>query len=98
MFRTKVESCSLDDIMDQNIQNIIDVRETYEFKQGHIPQAKNLPLSIVKEYQGEEPVYVICQSGMRSKKATKLLLKQGIKAINVEGGMNHWRGIIEKGE
>ena len=36
-------------------------------------------------------VVVICQSGMRSKQASKLLRKQGFnKVTNVKGGMNAW--------
>ncbi len=39
-------------------------------------------------------VYVICQSGARSKLAAKKLKHQGYNAINVQGGMNTWRGKI----
>ena len=71
---------------------IIDVREPHEFKIGHIPGAKNIPLAKVSTYTPKGQVYVVCQSGMRSKRATKILLKQGHDVINVRGGMMAWAG------
>lgn len=39
---------------------------------------------------------LICQSGMRSSKASKLLKKLGFKHItNVKGGMMDWNGPVE---
>ncbi|MCY8721486.1 rhodanese-like domain-containing protein, partial [Bacillus sp. S10C12M] len=39
----------------------------------------------------DQEVFVICQSGMRSLKASKVLKKQGFKNItNIKGGMNTW--------
>ncbi|MDF2646090.1 MAG: sulfurtransferase [Paenibacillus sp.] len=59
---------------------LIDVREPHEFKSGHIPSAKNLPLSQLKTRINEVPknksVFVYCQSGMRSKRAAVLLRKR----------------------
>ncbi|UBH10954.1 rhodanese-like domain-containing protein [Macrococcus armenti] len=71
---------------------LIDVRTPDEFKKGHIKGAKNVPLNYIEDYKGTETVYVICQSGMRSKRAVKALRKHGVDAINVRGGMSMWRG------
>ncbi|UBH08654.1 rhodanese-like domain-containing protein [Macrococcus armenti] len=71
---------------------LIDVRTPSEFKKGHIKGAKNVPLNYIEDYKGTETVYVICQSGMRSKRAVKALRKQGVDAINVRDGMSMWRG------
>ena len=71
--------------------NLIDVREVNEFKAGHVPYARNIPISYLlsnpehyldksKEY------YIICQSGSRSLKACSILFKKGYKVINVKGG------------
>lgn len=94
IFRKNVKIISSNELIAKQIKNIIDVQEVDEYILGHIPYAINMPLSTLQSYQGEEPVYVICQSGMRSKQATKILLKQGVDAINVEGGMNNWTGEI----
>ncbi|MGX7148174.1 rhodanese-like domain-containing protein [Enterococcus ureasiticus] len=79
---------------------VIDVREKAEFTTGHIPSAKNIPLGKMSSYQLKEnkPVYVICQSGMRSRQAVKKLKAKGIDAINVKGGMSAWRGAVRGGK
>lgn len=101
MLFKKVPQISTDDLKNLLIQNkdieIIDVREQYEFQNGHIIDSKNRPLSQILRVHGTNEVYVICQSGNRSRKATKILLKRGIKAINVSGGMSAWNGPIKKG-
>lgn len=73
----------------------IDVRTPGEFKGNHIKGFKNLPLqqlgSRTSELSQEKDVVVICQSGMRSSQASKMLKKAGFKNItNVKGGMSAW--------
>ena len=77
---------------------IIDVREPQEFSGGHIPTAKNIPLKKINSYQTKEPVYIICQSGMRSKQAVKILRAKGMDAVNVKGGMMSWAGKVRGGK
>lgn len=73
----------------------IDVRTPGEFKGNHIKGFKNVPLqqlgSRTNELSQDKDVVVICQSGMRSSQASKLLKKAGFKNItNVKGGMSAW--------
>ncbi|QIL46113.1 rhodanese-like domain-containing protein [Vagococcus coleopterorum] len=77
---------------------LIDVREKHEFAGGHILGAKNIPLQQISSYKGKGPVYVICQSGMRSKQATSHLVGKGIDAYNVKGGMMQWQGAVKGGK
>lgn len=79
---------------------ILDVRTQSEFQNGHIIQAKHLSANQLANYQvkKETPVYVICQSGMRSKRAVKGLRARGIEAVNVRGGMNQWSGTTKRGK
>lgn len=68
---------------------ILDVREQTEWDEGHLAQAKSLPLSTIQESKGKLPkddffpegkkVYLHCKSGIRCLKAANLLEKQGIK-------------------
>lgn len=76
----------------------IDVREVREYRPGHVPGVKNMPLSLLPvrmaELPKDQPVYVICQAGGRSAQATALLRGAGIDATSVAGGTGEW---IESG-
>ena len=94
MFFTKIKSVTTDELQSVLKEKpvILDVREPHEFKNGHIPGAKNVPLGTIGTYTGKSPVYVICASGGRSTQATKKLTKMGVDATNVKGGMMMWKG------
>ena len=83
-----------DKLKDHQVQ-FIDVRTPGEYKANHKKPFKNIPLSNLASQTGsldkEKEVVVICQSGMRSMKAAKILKKQGFEKIsNVRGGMSAW--------
>lgn len=74
---------------------VIDVRGPDEFQTGAIPGAVNIPTSQVlertPEFVSAEPVYIICQSGSRSRLVTLTLSAQGLtNLVNVTGGMSAW--------
>ncbi len=83
------------ELNDKNKQ-FVDVRTLAEFKGNHIRGFKNIPLHQLdqkaeKELSKEKEVIVICQSGMRSGQASKVLKKLGFsKVTNVKGGMSAW--------
>lgn len=94
MFFKKTPSISTKEL-EKNLPNkpfIIDVREPNEFKGGHIPGSKNIPLSKIGNVKSKERIYLVCATGMRSKRATKQLLSQGYDAVNVSRGMSAWTG------
>ena len=77
---------------------IIDVREASEFNDalGHIPGAKLIPLSSLRDRMAEidstRPVVTVCRAGSRSAQASVMLSKAGIsKVANLAGGMLRWR-------
>lgn len=78
---------------------ILDVREEYEYEEGHIPGAVNVPLSDIQEdeytLEQSEKYVVICRSGSRSQVASTILLEAGYDVTNVAQGMNNWTGDIE---
>jgi len=74
---------------------LVDVRESDEYERGHVPGALSIPLATVPDrldvFRGAEgPVYVICQSGGRSRHACEFVAANGIDAVNVEGGTGAW--------
>lgn len=71
----------------------IDVRTVGEYTGNHMKGFQNIPLnelaSRASQLDKNKEVIVICQSGMRSKQAAKVLKKLGFQhVINVSGGMN----------
>ena len=74
---------------------LIDVRESHEYRNGHAPGAKLISLGVIERRFGEIPkerqILVVCQSGMRSAQAAKLLSANGYLVKNVSGGMANWQ-------
>jgi glyoxylase-like metal-dependent hydrolase (beta-lactamase superfamily II)/rhodanese-related sulfurtransferase len=75
---------------------LLDVREPEEYARGHVPEAVNLPqaelATRLAEVPSDRPVYVICQSGLRSLRAAQFLRQQGRDdVVNVKGGTAAWR-------
>jgi rhodanese-related sulfurtransferase len=79
---------------------LIDVREPNEFDNGHILGARNIPMSQLKmrmkEIRSDLPVYLYCQSGMRSGRAAQFLYKKGYKNLTqLQGGFKKWTGKVK---
>jgi len=79
--------------------DLIDVRTPLEYREVHAHGAKNIPLDVLdpsriaaeRNEQSDEPIYIICHTGGRSKKAVQKLLDAGIEnVVNVEGGTLLW--------
>jgi rhodanese-related sulfurtransferase len=79
---------------------LIDVREPNEFEAGHILGARNIPTSQLKmrmkEIRPDMPVYLYCQSGMRSARAAQFLNRRGYKDLTqLQGGFKKWTGKVK---
>ena len=66
---------------------VIDVRTPLEFKSGHLPGSRNIPLDILSTRISElkelnKPVITVCRSGSRSGVAKEMLVAAGIKTRN----------------
>jgi rhodanese-related sulfurtransferase len=74
---------------------LLDVRTREEFKGGHAPKARNIPLDQLPARAREVPtgrqVLAICQSGGRSARATAVLRDKGYDVLDVRGGMSSWQ-------
>lgn len=74
----------------QSEEYIIDVREIREYENGHIKNAKNIPLSQLRERVNEIPkdipVYLHCRTGQRSYNAALALQNLGYRNVyNITG-------------
>lgn len=73
----------------------VDVRTLEEYSSGHAARAVNIPIdtltSKLDTLEKNEPIYVICQTGNRSKKAAVMLKEAGFNnVLNVTGGTTAW--------
>lgn len=68
----------------------IDARTPYEYARGHAEGFVNIPLDEIRERLNEidktKPVYVMCQSGLRSYLACRILTQNGFDCYNFSGG------------
>jgi rhodanese-related sulfurtransferase len=71
---------------------LIDLRTPNEYIQGSIPHFKNIPLDELRDRLSEidftKPIYIICQSGLRSYLACRILSQRGYDCYNIIGGYN----------
>lgn len=79
---------------------LIDVREQKEYDGGHILGARNIPISQLKmrmkEIRKDKPVYLYCQSGLRSGRAAQQLYRKGYRQLyHLQGGFKQWNGKIK---
>ncbi len=73
---------------------IVDVREPQEYASGHVPGARNLPLSRFNpaELPTNKPVILICQAGGRSAKALAMATQSGRTDVrHYAPGTGGWR-------
>ena len=86
-------------IVDNKDENyvLIDVREDYEFNEGHIPGAVNIPLGNITtvDYSKEKTLIVYCRSGNRSNQAAIKLKNMGYNVKDM-GGILDWTYEIEE--
>ncbi len=76
----------------------LDTRTSGEFARGHIAGFRNIPVDDLRERLGElepgKPVYVICQSGLRSYIATRILAGHGFDSYNFAGGFRFYDAVM----
>ena len=87
---TDVEASDIENLV-KNKEFLLDVREEYEYQDGHIKGAVNLPLREILGKKDSLPkdkdIYVYCRSGHRSADAVNFLKSLGFEKVhNVEGG------------
>lgn len=100
IYEQQITNEELEKKLEENNLVILDVRETEEFSEKHIPGAVLIPLGQLDERCNEldvdEQIYCICHSGARSNEACHILKRHGFKHVyNVVPGMSCWTGAID---
>lgn len=83
-------------------RTLLDVRQDFEYAEGHLPGARHIPLPELSERLNELernlPIVTYCRSGKRSLAAANLLSGQGFQDVmSLEGGMLAWQGAQAQG-
>jgi len=79
---------------------LLDVRTPEEYRGGHIPGSKNIPLQVIEKAASvaenrDTALYVYCYSGARSRQATGLLQRMGYTNVHNIGGIAAYTGEME---
>ena len=76
---------------------LLDARTPGEYRRGHADGFINLPVDDLREHLAEldpgKPVYVMCQSGLRSYLACRILSQHGFTCFNFAGGYRFYEAV-----
>ena len=80
---------------------LLDVRTPDEYRQGHIPESKNVPLQSIDKVtvminNKATPIFVHCLSGARSRQAAAVLQQMGYSNVKNIGGISAYTGKVER--
>lgn len=80
---------------------LLDVRTPEEYREGHIPGSRNIPLQSLDKTEQvidnkDTPIFVYCYSGSRSHQAAGFLEKMGYTNVKNIGGIAAYRGKVER--
>lgn len=76
---------------------LVDLRSADAFKTGHIVGAISIPFAELEnkskklEKYKSKPIILVCAAGLESARATTLLMKNGLSAFILAGGIRSWR-------
>ncbi len=82
---------------------LLDVRTEEEYRSGHIGGSRNIPVEKIDNaknllHDQNAPIFVYCQSGMRSRKAVSKLKKMGYTNVTNIGGIENYQGQLQRGK
>ena len=80
---------------------LLDVRTPQEYREGHIPGSKNVPLQQLDKISSVAdnkniPLFVYCYSGGRSRQAAAMLQRMGYSNVQNIGGITAYSGKVER--
>lgn len=92
---TRISVQEAKEMIESNDVQVIDSREPWEYAEGHVPGALNIPhmatLPRNADLARDKPILFICKSGARSAVAAEFASSVGLSELyNVEGGTMEW--------
>lgn len=80
---------------------LLDVRTPQEYREGHIPGSKNVPLQTLDKVRSvvenkDTELFVYCYSGARSRQAAAVLGQMGYTNVRNIGGIAAYHGKVER--
>ena len=80
---------------------LMDVRTPQEYREGHIPGSKNIPLQTIDKVTSiaenkDTALFVYCYSGARSRQAMAMLQHMGYTNVQNIGGIAAYQGKVER--
>jgi rhodanese-related sulfurtransferase len=92
---TRITVDEAKEMMTRGDVQVIDVREPNEYRRGHVPGAKLLPVSTVlsrrEELNHDRDLIFVCAVGQRSALACEMAAAVGLTRLyNLEGGTDAW--------
>ena len=101
MFRTPDINAEVERFRAEPGAALLDVRESDEYAEGHIPGSVNIPLSDIARVEARLPdkggkYFVYCLSGARSGRAVDYMTAHGYTDVTNIGGLRAYRGRTER--
>ena len=80
---------------------LLDVRTPEEFREGRIPESRNIPLQVLNRVNNQipakdTPIFIYCYSGSRSGQAVSMLRRMGYTSVTNLGGIAAYSGRVER--
>ena len=79
---------------------LLDARTPGEYAMGHVEGFINIPVDALRDRLGEldrsKPIYVMCQSGLRSYVASRILTQEGFDCFNFSGGYRFYSAVTRE--
>lgn len=80
---------------------LVDVRTPQEYKGGHVPGSKNIPLDRLEKITSvardkTTPLFVYCYSGARSRRAVGAFRNMGYENVKNIGGIAAYSGKVAR--
>ena len=92
---SRITVAEANEMMGRDDVVVIDVRESHEYSNGHVPNAKLIPVNSIyarrEELPSDKDIILVCAVGQRSALASEMAAAAGLtRLFNLEGGTDAW--------